>query len=136
MASAQFVVDLDAGMDFFAGVAVGFEADAGFEQLDLRRELGLLGSGELGARFFGGFLRCLLSVRRKTVDEEERQQERGPQKAMNAEKKSEDGHAGSVGRGKKRVKARLRERCELCTSEGACEGRAISTQNTQRTQSR
>ncbi len=124
-------------MDFLAGVAVGFEADFCFEELELRGELRLRGSGDLGARFFGGFLACFLSVRRNIEDEEERQQERGPQGAMNAEKKSEDGHAGSVGRGKKRVKARLRERCGVCTARQhvrAAKRKRKKRETTQRTQ--
>ena len=36
LAGAEFVVDADAGVDFFAGVAVGFEAVFGFEEFDLR----------------------------------------------------------------------------------------------------
>ncbi len=32
---AEFVVDVHAGVDFFAAIAVGFEAIMGFEKLDL-----------------------------------------------------------------------------------------------------
>lgn len=35
LAGAEFVVDAHAGVDFFAGVAVGFEAVFGFEKFDL-----------------------------------------------------------------------------------------------------
>ena len=35
LADAEFVVDMHAGVNFFAAVAVGFEAVAGFEELDL-----------------------------------------------------------------------------------------------------
>src|SRR5229473_1856450 len=41
LAGAEEIVDFDDGMDFFAGVAVGFEADARFEKLDLEGESGL-----------------------------------------------------------------------------------------------
>jgi hypothetical protein len=40
LASAEFVVDLDAGVNFFAAVAVRFEADAGFQQFDLGGDFG------------------------------------------------------------------------------------------------
>jgi len=48
-ASAENVVELDDGVDVFAGVAVGFEADMSFEELDLEGELGVV------LRFGGGF---------------------------------------------------------------------------------
>jgi len=35
LANAEFAVDADEGVDFFAGIAVGFEADFRFEELDL-----------------------------------------------------------------------------------------------------
>jgi hypothetical protein len=35
LAGAEFIVDADAGVDFFAGVAVGLEAYFGFEEFDL-----------------------------------------------------------------------------------------------------
>ena len=44
LANAEFVVDFDHRVDFFAAVAVGFEADAGFEQFDL--------CGDFWCRFF------------------------------------------------------------------------------------
>ena len=37
LADAEFVVDMDASVDFFPAVAVGFEAVASFEKLDLIR---------------------------------------------------------------------------------------------------
>jgi hypothetical protein len=40
LAGAELVVDMHAGVDFFAAVSVGFEADAGFEELDLCGSLG------------------------------------------------------------------------------------------------
>ena len=59
LADAEFGVDVDTRVDFFAAVAVGFEAIAGFEKLDLGWILGLLGGGG----FFGGLLRTLLGLR-------------------------------------------------------------------------
>ena len=35
LADAEFAVDVHAGVDFFAGIAVGFETDFSFEELDL-----------------------------------------------------------------------------------------------------
>ena len=35
LANAEFVVDVDAGVNFFARIAVGFEAVMGFEEFDL-----------------------------------------------------------------------------------------------------
>lgn len=40
LADAEFAVDANAGVDFFAGVAVGLEANFGFKDLDLRRGIG------------------------------------------------------------------------------------------------
>jgi hypothetical protein len=37
LSRAEFIVDMHAGMDFFAAVATDFKADAGFEQFDLGR---------------------------------------------------------------------------------------------------
>src|ERR1700676_2418022 len=48
LADAEFAVDSNAGMDFLAGIAVGFEADARFQELDL-------GGGLGGSGLFGGF---------------------------------------------------------------------------------
>jgi hypothetical protein len=39
LADAEFAVDVYAGVDFFSRVAVGFETDFGFEELDLGRVL-------------------------------------------------------------------------------------------------
>ena len=44
LADAEFAVDANAGVDLFAGVPVGFEADFGLEQLDLRGSVGCGGS--------------------------------------------------------------------------------------------
>ncbi len=51
LANPEFAVDMNASVDFFAGVAVGFEADFRFEQLDLR---GRFGSGECRLGFASG----------------------------------------------------------------------------------
>jgi hypothetical protein len=40
LAGAQLVVDFDQGVDFFAAPAVGFEADAGFQEFDLGGDFG------------------------------------------------------------------------------------------------
>jgi hypothetical protein len=40
---AEFVVDVDAGVDFLAGIAAGFEAVVGFEEFDLRGVFWFLG---------------------------------------------------------------------------------------------
>jgi hypothetical protein len=47
LARAEFGVNFDDGMDFFAGVAVGFEADLGFEQVKGSGEIGFFGRGRL-----------------------------------------------------------------------------------------
>jgi hypothetical protein len=39
----EFVVEVDAGVDFLAGIAVGLEAIVGFEEFDLRGAFGFLG---------------------------------------------------------------------------------------------
>lgn len=65
LANAEFAVDADAGVDFFAGVAVGFEADFGFEELDLGGGFGYggcrscIGLGGLGLGRGGGRGRVL-----------------------------------------------------------------------------
>ena len=54
LAGAEFVVDFDAGVNFFAAVAIGFEPDAGFEEFDFG---GKFGCGLLRG-FFGRFFLC------------------------------------------------------------------------------
>ena len=44
-ARAEEIVYADDGVDFFAGVAVGVDADTGFEELDLEGELGIVAGG-------------------------------------------------------------------------------------------
>jgi hypothetical protein len=50
---------MDANVNFLATGAVGLEAYAGFEELDLG---GRFGSGGFGFRFFGGWRRRLLAA--------------------------------------------------------------------------
>ena len=63
LAGAEFIVDADAGVDFFAGVAVGFETDFGFEEFDLG---GVFFCGG-GTGFFGGRLGFLGECRLSAV---------------------------------------------------------------------
>lgn len=70
LASAEFAVDPDPRMDFFARVAVGLEADFRLEQLDLggsicrsRCGVGLSRLGRLRLRRRRGRLRRVLSAR-------------------------------------------------------------------------
>ena len=44
-ARAQEIVDADDGVNFLVGVTVGFDADIGFEKLDLEWELGIVARG-------------------------------------------------------------------------------------------
>jgi hypothetical protein len=52
LADAELVVDVGASVDFFAGVAVGLEANAGLEELDLGGDFGW-GGGLFGLRSGG-----------------------------------------------------------------------------------
>src|SRR5882724_8214411 len=45
LADAEFGIDFDDAMNFFAGVAVGLEADFGFEEIDLGGSLRFEGGG-------------------------------------------------------------------------------------------
>ncbi len=49
LVDAEFVVDVHAGVNFFAAVAIGFEAVAGFEKLDLSGVLKFRGGRGLRA---------------------------------------------------------------------------------------
>jgi len=62
LADAEFTVDVHAGVDFFAGVAVGLEAVLGFEEFELGGVLGLAGSCGVRGGFFGWLLRSLLGL--------------------------------------------------------------------------
>jgi hypothetical protein len=62
LADAEFVVDMYAGVEFFAAVAVGLEADLGFEELDLSGVLRLGVGRILRVWFVGQLLRSLLCL--------------------------------------------------------------------------
>jgi hypothetical protein len=66
LADAEFGIDFDDAVDFLAGVAVGLEADFGFEEVDL-------GGGGRG----GGFVGRLLGVNGKGDNEKKKGQECG-----------------------------------------------------------
>jgi len=61
LANAELAIDVHAGVDFLAAVAVGFEAVAGFEQLDLGRVLCFLRRSSFLGLFVGGLFDWLLS---------------------------------------------------------------------------
>ena len=125
LAGAEFVVDFDAGVDFLAAVAIGFEADAGFEEFDF--------GGKFWRGFLAGFLRgfllgfrsCVFSglwrkvlrgaraggLRGEKID--------GRDDADRVGKKSRSAHddlAGSLGREGSGVKRRIARRCAVYTS--------------------
>src|SRR5258708_6023771 len=112
LADAKFGVDVDAGADFLAGIAVGFEAVAGFEELDLGGVFSFLRKGG----FFGGLLESLLVLREGKSRCEEKRCCNGEQEPEEAEMKSQDGLAGSLGRGWRHVKTWLRGRCAIRTA--------------------
>jgi hypothetical protein len=64
LADAEFVIDFDAGVDFFAAIAVGFKANARFEELDFgwdfRRRLDCGFFLSLGGSFLGRLRRYIL----------------------------------------------------------------------------
>jgi len=88
------------GVDFFAAIAVSFEAVAGFEELDLCGIFCFLGGSRgLHAGFAGWLLGSLLRLReRKNDGGKETRYCDGAQEHREAEMKSQDGLAGSVGR--------------------------------------
>ena len=53
LVDTELVVDFDDGVDFFAAIAVGFEAHAGFEQAELGGELWVGRRLRLPVFFFG-----------------------------------------------------------------------------------
>ena len=61
LANAEFAVDVHAGVDFLTAIAVGFEAVAGFEQLDLGRVLCFLRRSSFLGLFVGELFDWLLS---------------------------------------------------------------------------
>jgi hypothetical protein len=119
LADAEFAVDADAGMDFFAGVTVGFEADVGLKKFDLRRSF-------RGDGFFSGssgLSRGLLGVRVQGHEcEEEDSQE--PQRFQRDER---PGHNFSLGREGNAGKLRCVVGCVDCTRELSGLGRVIYT---------
>ena len=92
-------------MDFFAGIAVRFEAVTCFEEFDLIWVLGLGGSGGLRGGSLGQFWGSLLGLgeRKYYVGNETRECECA-QIRMDAWTKLHDGLAGSLGRRQSRVK--------------------------------
>jgi len=60
LANAEFAVDVHAGVDFLTAIAVGFEAVARFEQLNLCGIRFFLGRGRLFGLFLGGLFCGLL----------------------------------------------------------------------------
>ena len=60
LADAEFAVDVDAGVDFLAAGAVGFETVARFEEFDLGGIFGLFRGSRLCIFFVGGFFDCFL----------------------------------------------------------------------------
>jgi len=72
LANAEFGVDAHSRVDFLAGVAVGFEADFGFEEFDLG---GILRRGGLLVGWWSGLLLGLrgMGQQEKTAEEEREQ---------------------------------------------------------------
>ena len=116
LAGAEFIVDVDAGVDFLAAVAVGLEAVAGFEELNLRGVFRFGRSGGFLAGSLGLLLRRLLRVRKRSNGSKETRNCESAQERMESQMKSQDGLAGSLGRRRRCVKTWLRERCRVCTA--------------------
>ncbi len=116
LANTEFVVDVYTRVDFLAAVPVGFKADAGFEQFDLRGVFRSFFCRRLGFGLFD--LWQLLGERRCGEESNEGTKKRdGSQKVMRKPGESNLAHTGSVGRGRKCVKRRLRAGCRICTSQ-------------------
>jgi len=111
LADAEFGADVDTRVDFLAAVAVGFEAVAGFEELDLGGVFCFLGD----SGFSGGLLGSLLGLRERKNRREEKRYCKGEQEAVKTGKESQDGLAGSLGRGWREVKTQVCGRCAICT---------------------
>jgi hypothetical protein len=129
LADAEFAIDAHPGVDFFTGVAVGFETDFGFEELDLG---GVLRRGRrwgLCGGVLRGFLRSLLRLRDGENNEGEKTRNcECAQEWVEAGRKSQDGLAGSVGRGRRRGKEGRRQefrQCDGCSARkrNGCLGR-------------
>ena len=105
-------------MDFVAAIAVGFEADLGFEELDLSGVFLLFGWNRgVSAGFLGWSFGSLLGLGdRKNRCQEKRNCECVPER-METKMKSQDGLAGSLGEGRRWVKRWLRWGCRMCTTE-------------------
>ncbi len=112
LADAEFGADVDTRVDFLAGIAIGFEAVAGFEELDLGGVFDFLRR----SGFFGGLLGSLLGLRERKNRREEKRYCKGEQEAVKTGKESQDGLAGSLGRGWRHVKIWVRGRCGICTA--------------------
>ncbi len=110
-------VDVHAGMDFFAAVPIGFESVAGFEELNLSGVWGFGRSRSHCAGFLFWLLPSLLRLcERKNNGDNETTYCECARERMEAEMKSQEGLAGSVGRGRRCVKRWLRPRCRICTA--------------------
>ena len=68
LANTEFVVDVHAGVNFLAAVAVGFEAVTGFEEFDLSRVFWFLGQNRLFGFFVSRLLGGLLRLRKNSDD--------------------------------------------------------------------
>ena len=109
LASTQDVVDFDDGVNFFAGVAVGFKADMGFEQLNLEGKLrafrGFFGRSA-GCRLLLGVVGGLLfRLLREERAGDEQEQESEETKAQFSARRC---HVGSLGGAANSVKRRMR----------------------------
>jgi len=121
LADAEFVVDVHPGVDFFAGIAVGFKAGASFEEFDLSRVFWFLGQNRLFEFFVSRLLGGLLRLR-KNNDDKKRTPRECAQEPTEDEMKLHDGLGGSLGRGLRRVKRRVSWRCRICTREAGSGG--------------
>jgi len=67
LADAEFGVDVHAGVDFFARIAVSLESVFGFEELELSGVWGLGRGCGFSFRFCSMLLRSLLRLRRSNI---------------------------------------------------------------------
>ncbi len=126
LASAEFVIDFDAGVDFLAAVAVGFEADAGFEEFDFGGQFwrgfltGFLRGFLLcsrGSAFSGLWRRVLQLARAGGLRSEEIDGRDDADRAGKKSRSFQDDLEGSLGREGSGVKRRIVRRCAVYTSE-------------------